>query len=286
MPGCMRKPEKRGQMKKYITCLTIAGSDSSGGAGVEADLKTFAALGVYGAAAITAVTAQDTVRVRSVFPLPPGVVAAQAEAVFEDIRPRAVKIGMLADEGIARAVARVLRKHSPEFVALDPVMVSTSGERLLDEGAAEVIKSEIFPLVSVIIPNLPEFAALSGFDTPSTTEEAETRGGAYFKKTGIPLLLKGGHFENDPCATDILFSPSGMKTFSLPRVRTRNTHGTGCTLSSAVAAFLAKGFSLPEAVGKAKTYVHEALEAGADAALGAGAGSLNHFFNPERQQFA
>lgn len=272
-------------MKKYISCLTIAGSDPSGGAGIEADLKTFAALGTYGMAVITAVTAQNTVGVRSSFALPEDVVAAQAEAVFEDIHPRFVKIGMIANAGIIKAVARMLQKYSPEFVVLDPVMVSTSGSKLMADDAIDSLRSELLPLASVVTPNLPEFSVLSGFGLPATVDEVKAGGKKFFDKYHVPLLIKGGHFEDSPYSTDVLVTSDEVRAYSMSRIRTENTHGTGCTLSSAITAYYARGHKLSEAVGLAKSYLFEALKAGADVKLGAGHGPVNHFFKPEKQRF-
>lgn len=272
-------------MKKYISCLTIAGSDPSGGAGIEADLKTFAALGTYGMAVITAVTAQNTVGVCSSFALPEDVVAAQAEAVFEDIHPRFVKIGMIANAGIIKAVARMLQKYSPEFVVLDPVMVSTSGSKLMADDAIDSLRSELLPLASVVTPNLPEFSVLSGFGLPATVDEVKAGGKKFFNKYHVPLLIKGGHFEDSPYSTDVLVTSDEVRAYSMSRIRTENTHGTGCTLSSAITAYYARGHKLAEAIGLAKSYLFEALKAGADVKLGAGHGPVNHFFKPEKQRF-
>lgn len=272
-------------MKHYVTCLTIAGSDPSGGAGIEADLKTFAALGVYGMSVITAVTAQNTLGVQSTCALSPEVVTAQAEAVFSDIGPQYVKIGMLANVEIMEAVAGILWKYSPKTVVLDPVMVSTSGHKLMEPGAVEVLREKLLPAATLVTPNIPEFAVLAGCPMPHTLEEVKSQGRAFFNVSGTPLLIKGGHSLDPVCATDVLFTSDGEREFSAPRVNTDNTHGTGCTLSSAIAAFCACGLPLVEAVGEAKKYLQKALESGADVKLGNGKGPLNHFFNPRRQVF-
>lgn len=272
-------------MKRYVSCLTIAGSDPSGGAGIEADLKTFAALGVYGMAVITAVTAQNTLGVRSSFALPADVVEAQAEAVFDDLNPQYVKIGMTADINIICVLSRLLRKYSPKFVVLDPVVVSTSGHKLIEDSAIEAMKRELLPLVSVVTPNLPESAVLADCGELRTLEEAEACGRRILARGCKAVLVKGGHFESSPDSSDLLLAQGFSRTYAMPRVKTQNTHGTGCTLSSAIAAYSARGCGLAEAVGEAKHYLHEALQAGADVKVGEGHGPVNHFFRPCKQLF-
>lgn len=252
--------------------LTIAGSDSSGGAGIQADLKTFTALGVYGESCITAVTAQNTCEVSAVHAVPRAIVRAQLDAVFADIMPDAVKIGMLVSADIIREVVEALRVYKPRFTVLDPVMISTSGTRLLAADAAEALIQELMPQVTLITPNLPEAEALCGAAV-RTAEEMEDAARALFQKTGAAVLLKGGHLETGQ-SDDLLLSGEGMLWLRTARVSNSNTHGTGCTLSSAVAAFLAQGCPLAEAVRRAKAYITDAIGWGLD--LGAGNGPLCH----------
>lgn len=179
----------------------------------------------------------------------------------------------------------MLQKYSPEFVVLDPVMVSTSGSKLMADDAIDSLRSELLPLASVVTPNLPEFSVLSGFGLPATVDEVKAVGKKFFDKYHVPLLIKGGHFEDSPYSTDVLVTSDEVRAYSMSRIRTENTHGTGCTLSSAITAYYARGHKLSEAVGLAKSYLFEALKAGADVKLGAGHGPVNHFFKPEKQRF-
>ncbi|MDE2379977.1 bifunctional hydroxymethylpyrimidine kinase/phosphomethylpyrimidine kinase, partial [Bradyrhizobium sp.] len=231
--------------------LTIAGSDSSGGAGIQADLKTFAALGVYGASAITALTAQNTVGVTGIHAVPAEFVTAQIDAVFSDLAVGAVKIGMVAQAAVIDAIATALARWSPRHVVLDPVMVATSGDRLLAPEAVEALRTRLIPLASIVTPNLPEAAAL--LDEPVATAEAEIAGqGRRLLALGCrAVLVKGGHGQGTE-STDYLVTAAGTKTLAAPRVATKNTHGTGCSLSSAVAAGLARGEALELAVDNAK----------------------------------
>jgi len=256
--------------------LTIAGSDSGGGAGIQADLKTFSALGVYGASVITALTAQNTLGVRAIHAAPPDFVAAQLDAVAEDLRIDAVKIGMLGSPAVIEAVAAGLERYRPPAVVLDPVMVAKSGDRLLAEEAIGALRQRLLPLATVVTPNLPEAAVLLG--EASAASEAEMLAqGPRLRALGAPaVLLKGGHLEG-PQSTDFLFSGSGALRFESPRVATRNTHGTGCTLSSAIAALLARGRALADAVRDAKAYLDGALAAADTLGVGAGRGPVHHF---------
>lgn len=255
------------------TALTIAGSDSSGGAGIQADLKTFAARGVYGMSAITAVTAQNTCGVSAVAALTPSMVAAQIDAVFNDIPVGAVKIGMLANAEIVRVVADRLRHFQPVHVVLDPVMVSKSGSRLLDPAAVAAVKELLFPLAEVVTPNLPEAAALAGFtvdDEAAMHQAAQTLhhlGARY-------VLVKGGHLTGE--AVDVLYDGQTCRRFVSPRLAAVHTHGTGCTYSSAIAAGLSRGLSVEEAVAQAKDYVTTAIAHGFK--LGRGIGPTHHFY--------
>ena len=263
--------------QKYRTALTIAGSDCSGGAGIQADLKTFSALGCYGMSVITALTAQNTTGVKAIHPIPPEFAAEQMEAVFTDIRPDAVKIGMLYSAELIETVARLLVKHHVGNVVLDPVMVAQSGDRLLMEEAIEAIKSFLMPLSSIVTPNLPEAEVLLGKPVQTISEmEKAARELVAFGSEGV--LIKGGHLQAGE-STDTLYIPSRDHTVHLrgSRVATRNNHGTGCTLSSAIASFLAHGSELEESVARAKEYVTGAIEAGADYEIGKGHGPVHHF---------
>ena len=255
--------------------LTIAGSDSSGGAGIEADLKTFSALGVYGACAITAVTAQNTTGVFAIHDVPADVIAAQIDAVFADLDIGAVKIGMLATASAIDAVAAALDRYRPRNVVLDPVMIASSGERLLREDALGALRG-LIRRARVITPNLPEAAAL--LDAPPARDGAEMRGQAekLLARGAGAVLIKGGH-ASGPESVDLLVEAGRCLRLAAPRVATKNTHGTGCTLASALAAGLAKGLSLGEAARQAKSYVSAALAAADRLAIGAGRGPLHHF---------
>ena len=236
------------------TALTIAGSDSSGGAGIQADLKTMTVNGVYGMSVVTALTAQNTTGVRSVMAVTPEFLEEQMDCVFTDIRPDAVKIGMLPSAALMRAVAGKLREYGAERIVLDPVMVATSGSRLMEEDAVQVMKEELFPLADVITPNLPEAEVLAGRKilTEQEMEEAAEKIG---RSCRTAVLLKGGHQRND--ANDLLYRDGTLRWFRGERISNPNTHGTGCTLSSAIAANLAKGYSLEESVGRAKNICPE-----------------------------
>ncbi len=264
---------------RYVRVLSIAGSDSGGGAGIQADLKTIAALGGYGMTAITAITAQNTQGVRAVQALPPALLTAQIDAVVEDIGVDAVKIGMLHDAEVVRAVAAAIRRHRLAPVVLDPVMVATSGDRLIAEATVEVLIAELFPLATVITPNLDEAAWLLGRDRIAEAELDAAA--AALQRLGAPaVLLKGGHLDGE-VLTDLLRLPGGeTRRFSDPRIPTHNTHGTGCTLSSAIATYLAQGATLPESVTRARDYVRAALASGASLKLGHGHGPLDHGYAP------
>ncbi|MDE2565827.1 MAG: bifunctional hydroxymethylpyrimidine kinase/phosphomethylpyrimidine kinase [Burkholderiales bacterium] len=260
---------------RYVRVLAIAGSDSGGGAGLQADLKTCAALGCYGMTAVTAVTAQNTRGVSAVQGLPPALVAAQIEAVAQDIGLDAIKIGMLLSADIVRAVAACLRAMTPRPpVVLDPVMVATSGDRLMAPDAVAVLVRELFPLATVVTPNLDEAALLLGHPiTDAAQFEAAARA---LLALGAPaVLLKGGHLAGDT-VTDLLADPLGQQAWQAGRIASRNLHGTGCTLSSAIAAHLAQGMALRPAVAAARDYVCAAIAAGAAVHTGAGHGPLNH----------
>lgn len=267
--------------KTYPVVLSIAGSDSSGGAGIQADLKTFSALGVYGATAITAITAQNTQGVHAQFALSPQMVHDQIIAVVDDLQPSFVKIGMLSNVDIVEAVAEALSKYSIPLI-LDPVMVSSTGHRLLSVEAQEVVKSRLLPMSLLVTPNIPEMEALTNISV-DTFEHKVQAAKSLFEYGAKAILLKGGHEEGEQ-KSDILFtsSQSEIETtiFTSETIHTRNTHGTGCTLSSAIAAFMARGCSVVEAIDKAKRFVTETIRYGSDVAIGRGIGPVNHGFNP------
>ena len=257
--------------------LTIAGSDSSGGAGIQADLKTFSALGVYGASVITALTAQNTTGVSAIHDVPDDFIAAQMDAVFSDLAVKAVKIGMLSRPGAIRTVAEGLARHKARLVVLDPVMVAASGARLLSDDSLNDLRTILIPAADLITPNLPEAGALLGLEAARTEEEMQRQGVALLALGARAVLMKGGHGEG-PESVDLLVTPAGTQRFTAPRHATRNTHGTGCTLSSAIAAGLASGLDLPDAVEKAKIYITGAIAAADRLDVGAGHGPVHHFF--------
>ncbi len=257
--------------------MTVAGSDSSGGAGIQADLKTFIALGVYGASALTALTAQNTTGVQAVHPVPADFVARQMRSVLDDLDVRAIKTGMLADAAIIRAVASILASVPAIPVVVDPVMVATSGDPLLATDAVETLRTQLIPRATLITPNLPEAAVLLGTTIARTDAEAEAQAVALAKLGAKAVLVKGGHGTGDE-AVDFLYADGRIERISTPRIATRNTHGTGCTLSAAIAAGLAKGQSLGEAVRKAKTFLTAAIASAASHKLGAGHGPVDHQF--------
>jgi hydroxymethylpyrimidine/phosphomethylpyrimidine kinase len=256
--------------------LTIAGSDSSGGAGIQADLKTFAALGVYGASVITALTAQNTLRVSGIHQVPAEFVTAQIDAVFSDLAVGAVKIGMVAQLDNIDAIAAGLKRWSPKHVVLDPVMVATSGDRLLASEAIEALRSKLIPCASIITPNLPEAAALLGEPVAESEAAVEHQGKRLLAMGCRAVLIKGGHGEGAE-SIDYLIDPQGTRALAAPRVATKNTHGTGCSLSSAIAAGLAKGEGLETAVGNAKAWISTAISAADRFSVGHGHGPIHHF---------
>ena len=256
--------------------LTIAGSDSSGGAGIQADLKTFAAFGVYGASAITALTAQNTRGVSGIHPVPPAFVTAQIDAVFDDLDVAAVKIGMLAELPIIEAVASVLTRWKPRHIVLDPVMVATSGDRLLSADAVASLRDRLIPLASLITPNLPEAAALLEEAVASDEASIASQGKRLLAMGARAVLIKGGHGQGAE-SIDYLFTGGEVLALPAPRIATTNTHGTGCSLSSAVAAGLAKGEALEQAVGGAKCWITAAIAAADRLGVGHGHGPIHHF---------
>jgi hydroxymethylpyrimidine/phosphomethylpyrimidine kinase len=256
--------------------LTIAGSDSSGGAGIQADLKTFAALGVYGASVITALTAQNTQGVSGIHPVPAEFVTAQIDAVFSDLAIGAVKIGMVAQRATIDAIDAGLARWSPNQLVLDPVMVATSGDRLLAAEAVEALRTKLIPRASLITPNLPEAAAL--LDEPAASGETaiESQGRRLLSMGCRAVLIKGGHGQGDE-SIDYLIDASRTIALAAPRVATQNTHGTGCSLSSAIAAGLAKGDGLEAAVRNAKSWISAAISAADRFSVGEGHGPIHHF---------
>jgi len=265
-------------MKTYYRALTIAGSDSGGGAGIQADLKTFSALGCYGMSVITALTAQNTREVSGIFAVPPRFIGQQMDAVLGDIGTDAVKIGMLHSPEVIFTVARHLEKWQCRRIVLDPVMVAKSGDKLLQDDAVAALKQTLIPLADIITPNLPEASVLLERDI--TTRDDMPGAARDLADLGCPhVLLKGGHLDGAG-SSDLLFSADTGQLLELPgeRVQTPNAHGTGCTLSSAVCACLARGMAIPDAVKNAKTYITGALTAGAGYAIGRGHGPVHHFF--------
>lgn len=264
---------------RYPAALTIAGSDSGGGAGIQADIKTFSALGVYGASVITSVTAQNTQGVRGIQPISPEILKGQLDAVFEDITFDAVKIGMLHNKTAAEMVVEAIDTYSPCPIILDPVMISTSGNKLLQDDAIDIIVRELFKRTSLVTPNIDEAEFLSGMKI--TSEKDMHLAADRLLASGCRgVLIKGGHLKGDTM-TDLLFTPDLPPVrLSTATIATGNGHGTGCTLSSAIAAYMALGNDLAEAVRLAKTYITEAIQAGKEVRTGHGHGPLNHFFAP------
>ncbi len=255
--------------------LTIAGSDSGGGAGIQADLKTFSALGVYGASVITAITAQNTRGVTDVENVSPAMVAAQMQAVFSDIAVDAVKIGMVSRAETIEIIAEGLRTPGRKVV-LDPVMVATSGDRLLRPEAVAALKRDLLPLALIVTPNLPEAAALTGRDIADSETEMARQAEMLLAAGAGAVLIKGGHGHGQD-STDMLFSDGRIQRLTAPRIATVNDHGTGCTLAAAITAYLALGRDLGEAAQAAKAYLHAALEAADRLAIGHGRGPVHHF---------
>jgi hydroxymethylpyrimidine/phosphomethylpyrimidine kinase len=259
-------------MRPIRKALTIAGSDSGAGAGIQADLKTFAALGVYGASAITAITAQNTVGVTQVLALPPGLVGAQIDAVIEDIGAHALKTGMLANAAIIDAVAKKIRQHRLKNIVVDPVMVATSGDLLIKKNAVAALRSRLLPLAAVVTPNIPEAEALTGTQLHSS-QDIEKAARLIVAMGARAVVIKGGHLKGP--AVDLFYDGKKMRALGAARIRTKNTHGTGCTFSAAIAAYLARGENLESAVRAAKKYITAAIRTGF--AVGAGHSPVHHF---------
>ena len=258
-----------------VSALTIAGSDSGGGAGIQADLKTFSALGVFGTSAITALTAQNTCGVTRVEAVAPGMAAAQINAVLSDIRIRAIKIGMLATVAVIEEVADAIKDFDGPVV-LDPVMVAKSGDALLAEDAVGALKTHLLPRATLLTPNLPEAARLLDMSEAATAKDTLTQGHALMELGAKAVLMKGGHASGSTCV-DRLVTSEGVAEFKSERINTQNTHGTGCTLSSALAAELAKGHSLHAAMTRAHSWLHAAIVAADQINIGQGHGPVHHF---------
>lgn len=258
--------------------LTIAGSDSGGGAGIQADIKAISATGSYACSVITALTAQNTQGVSGILAVEPEFVEQQLDSVFTDLDVKAVKVGMLSGSNIIRVVAAKLRQYQPKHLVVDPVMVATSGDLLLQQDAISSLKSELLPLADVITPNLPEAAALLGIAIPHSEQEMANMIDGLREIGAKSVLLKGGHLEQDTNSTDLLILANDVIRMSTPRIPTSNTHGTGCTLSSATASFLAQGIELTTAVQCAKSYITKAISHADELEVGSGHGPVHHFF--------
>ena len=255
------------------TALTIAGSDSSGGAGIQADIKTMLANGVYAMSAITALTAQNTTGVTAILNATPEFLGQEIDSIFTDIRPDAVKIGMVSEAPLIEMIAGKLREYHAQNIVVDPVMVATSGARLISADAIDTLKKQLLPMADILTPNIPETMELTG-QTITSEQDMKIAARTIFDRYGCAVLVKGGHQLSD--ANDLLCDSDGFHWFRGHRIRNSNTHGTGCTLSSAIAANLAKGFSLTDSVHRAKIYISGAL--GAMLELGAGSGPMDHGF--------
>lgn len=267
---------------KYSSVLTIAGSDGSGGAGIQGDIKTISSLGCYASSALTALVVQNSHGVSSIHNIAVGIVVLQIEAIMTDMLPDAIKIGMVPTPELAESIAKILRKYPEIPVILDPVMVATSGGKLIEDAAINGLTEHLFPLASIITPNLDEASLLAGMAIHNL-EDMKKAGRIIMKSCCRALLLKGGHLRGERLTT-LYFSENGtVREFVSDKIDTDNTHGTGCTLSSAIASYIARGMDLENAVANAEEYVHLAILNGADVKTGEGkAGPLNHFFKPER----
>lgn len=271
--------ESKGE-REMKTALTIAGSDSSGGAGIQADIKTMTMNGVYAMSAITALTAQNTTGVTGIHEVPPDFLGEQIDDIFTDIRPDAVKVGMVSSGAVIRKIAEKLALYQAENIVVDPVMIATSGAKLISDEALAVLKKELFPIATVITPNIPETEVLAemAVHTPADMIRAAKK---INQECGCAVLCKGGHNTND--ANDLLYADGEYQWFKGKRIDNPNTHGTGCTLSSAIAANLAKGFDLVPSIEMAKNYISGALAAQLD--LGKGNGPMNHAFALDQSIF-
>jgi hydroxymethylpyrimidine/phosphomethylpyrimidine kinase len=266
---------------KYHIVLTIAGSDSGGGAGIQADLKTLSALGCFGTSAITAVTVQNTMGVTGIHSIPPPIVRQQVKAIMDDIKPLAIKIGMIHTTEMAITIAGVLREYPEVPVIFDPVMVSSSGYRLMNDDTITALKKELFPLAALVTPNLDEAMLIADMEIRHVAD-METAATCFIKLGCNAVLIKGGHLKGTKLC-DLYLDKNGLKhRFESAFIDSNNTHGTGCTLSSAITAFIAFGDDILMAIEKAKVYVHQAIEHGKDVKTGNGHGPINHFFDPQK----
>lgn len=265
---------------EYTRALTIAGSDSGGGAGIQADIKTMSALGVYASSVITAVTVQNTVGVKAVHTVPADIISGQIHAVMEDIKPKVVKIGMLSDVESMRAVADALNAYNDISIILDPVMVATSGDVLMQSNALSYMKQKMLPHATLVTPNIPEAEALAGINIASDID-ADKAASIIAQMGAEYILIKGGHKRGIHMTDRLYHRGSLLKTYSDEMVETPNTHGTGCTLSSAITSYLALGKDMQTSVLLAKVYISQALRAGALIEIGSGHGPVNHFFSPK-----
>ncbi len=267
-------------MKTYPVVLTIAGSDSGGGAGIQADIKTMSALGAFATSAITAITVQNTLGVKAIHTVPFDILEAQIDAVMSDFEVKAIKIGMINQPEVVSIIVNAILKYKPPHVVVDPVMIATSGDILIHNFAIEKMKNELFPLAEIITPNLNEAAILLGYMIHDI-EEMRSAAKALASSGSKSVLIKGGHLSGEEM-TDILWMADEQKiyTYSAKKTHTKNLHGTGCSLSSAIAASLAFGETIPQAVNLAKEYITKAIESGKDIEIGHGNGPVNHFFDP------
>lgn len=269
------------EIYKYPAVLTIAGSDSGGGAGIQADLKTFSALGCYGTSAITAVTVQNTVGVSGIHSIPAEIVGQQIQAVMNDIKPVAIKIGMIHTTEQAITIANIFKIYPEVPVIFDPVMVSSSGYKLMENSTIAALKTELFPLAALVTPNLDEAMLITDMNI-STVEDMEVAAACFLKLGCNAVLIKGGHLKGVNLY-DVYRDKNGLKhQLKSDFINSNNTHGTGCTLSSATAAYMALGNDMLTSIEKAKSYVHHAIEYGKDVRTGSGHGPLNHFFDPQK----
>jgi hydroxymethylpyrimidine/phosphomethylpyrimidine kinase len=265
----------------YPSVLTIAGFDGSGGAGIQGDIKTISALGCYATSVLTALPVQNTCGVRSIYPIPPEVVQEQLQAILDDIRPDAIKIGMVHTTDVVEVIVNTLQQYPKVPLVFDPVMVSTSGQRLLEASTVDVIIKKLFPLAAVITPNLDEAAVLTGIPV-HTVDDMRVAGKKIMELGARSVLLKGGHL-GAAQLTSLYFTNDGeVREYSFEKIDTQNTRGTGCALSSAIASYVARGSSLTDAVALAQEYVYQAILQGKDVQMGKGNGPLNHFFDPQK----
>ncbi|MFK4825227.1 bifunctional hydroxymethylpyrimidine kinase/phosphomethylpyrimidine kinase [Paenochrobactrum sp. BZR 588] len=272
-----RRLDTSSTLSSVPICVTIAGSDSSGGAGIQADLKAFSALKTYGASVITAITAQNTRGVTDVMDMTPAIIRGQMEAVFSDLNVAAVKIGMLSQPETIETVMDGL-SHFQGPIVLDPVMVAKSGNRLLSETAIDVLRQKLIPLATLITPNRPEAACLLDMDEAKSDEEAEAQGRALLRLGAKAVLMKGGHAEGEICTDLLITADAPTFAISAPRIHTKNTHGTGCTLSAALATKLGHGLDLKQAFEEAHDYLHQAILAADQLTIGSGHGPVHHFY--------